>query len=541
MASSINQKRITAALHFLQHRMQLFIFLLVSLHVLAFGQVSQIQRFELEHKNSDHDFIIINMGAQGIALVRDLEKFENDKKVWETIFVDSTLHESWRATIEVGTRMNILGHEFRDGNIYLIFSDQESTKVQLTEIHSASKLMASHLFKPQVAMQYTQFIVVKNKAVFGGYISKEPALILYDLANESTKVVPGLFQSHGELLDLRANSNDTFNAVVTERQSNASRKMVIRTYDANGVILVDDAIAIDEGKSILTAITSTLVHDELMIMGTWTYGSNRSAAGIFSVGVDPFSDQKINFYDFPSLNHFLDYMKPKRMARVKAKADSRRKVNKNIEFRVHTLPVRIEETNEGFCLLAEVYDPPTQSGSRTANPYSNTGYNPYAYSPYGFNSMPYRYYGNPYGYNPYAPTGNYYSFAETRMMHSSLLFFDNHGQLTGDNGLKFPEIKLSTKEQVSDFVLYNNRVTMAVKNEKEFLVSQSQPDGTFKEEKFLVALQSNTESIKSESNDDGRLRTWYGRYFFIYGHHSIKDNSEKGSRNVFYINKVKVD
>lgn len=522
-------------------RRLLLVFLLVSMSVSAFSQISQPLRFELEHKNSDHDFIIINMGAQGIALVRDLEKFENDKKIWETIFVDTLLHESWRATIEVGSRMNILGHEYRDGNIYLIFSDQESTKVQLTEIHSGSRLMASHLFKPQVAMQYTQFIVVKNKAVFGGYISKEPALILYDLSNETTKVIPGLFQSHGELLELRANSNNTFNAVVTERQSNSTRKMVIRTYDANGVILVDDAITIDEGKSILTAITSTLVHDELMIMGTWTYGSNRSAAGIFSVGVDPFSDQKINFYDFPSLNHFLDYLKPKRIARIKAKADSRRSANKNIEFRVHTLPVRIEETAEGFCLLAEAYDPPTQSGSRTANPYSNTGYNPYAYSPYGFNSMPYRYYGNPYGYNPYAPTGNYYSFAETRMMYSSLLFFDSHGQLTGDNGLKFPEIKLSSKEQVSDFVLYNSRVTMAVKNEKEILVSQSQPDGTFKEEKFLVALRTDTESIKSESNDDGRLRTWYGHYFFVYGHHSIKDNSEKGSRNVFYINKVNVE
>jgi hypothetical protein len=516
-------------------------FLLLVVSPFTFSQISQPLRFELEHKNSDHEYIVIPMGQQGIALVRDIEKYEKDKKAWEIILLDSALHETLRANTEVEARLNILGHEVRNGNIYLIFGDHESSRVHLTEVLIVDKLIKTHLFKPEVVMQYTQFTVVKNKAIFGGYVAKEPALLLYDLTTEATKIIPGLFQSHTELMDVRPNSNDTFNALFTERLSNSSKKLVLRTYDANGVILVDDVIGVDEGKTIMTAMTNTLEHDELIIMGTWAVGSNKSATGIFSVVVDPFNDQKINFYDFPQLNHFLDYLKPKRAAKIKTRAEHRRSVNKFPEFRVQVMPVRIEETKNGFCFLAEVYDAHNQGPpSRAGNPYAPY----YTNNPYGY-PMYMRNYGSPYYGTPtsmpYGPS-NYPTYLETRMMHASLTFFDNHGNLLADHGLKFPEIKLTSKEQVSDFVFRNDTTVMASKTDKEIIVSKSQADGTaVKEAKIKVALRGDTESSRSESQDNTRIRAWYGRYFFVYGYHTVKSNSENESRDVFYINKVKVD
>ena len=514
---------------------------LVSFNLSA--QITQPALYERSHKESDHSFLVISMGDKGIALIRDTEKFEGNKKSWEAIFLDSALNESWTTKFEIDQRMNILGHDYRDGNIYLIFEepDNNGRQINLIEIILPERTVKQHKFKPDVTIHYTHFSILKNKAVFGGYMTKEPTLLMYDLNNESTKVIPGTFQMKEELMDVRNNSNDTFNALLIERDSKSIKKLIVRTYDSNGVLLVDDVIAIDEDKTIMEAISSTLVHDELVVMGTWTYGSNKQAAGVFSVMVDPFNEQKVNYYDFAELNHFLDYLKPKKAAKVKAKAEWRKSVGKSPEFRTHLYPVKIEESKEGFSLLAEVYDPPTNyNNSRSASPYGYNPYNyysPYGFSPYGITPGPYRY-SSPYGY-PYSTNS---SSNDTRMIHSSLILFDDHGKLVSDQSLKFSEIKLPSKEQVSDFITLGTRTVMVCKQEKEIVAQINESDGTvIQAEKIMPALKNQNETTRSDSEEDSAIRFWYGRYFYVYGYHKVKDNAEKNSRNVFYINKIRFD
>ncbi len=360
---------------------------------------------------------------------------------------------------------------------------------------------------------------------------------MYDLTNESTKIIPGIFLMKEELMDVRNNSNDTFNALLIERESKSNKKLIVRTYDTNGILLVDDVIAIDEDKTVLEAISSSLVRDELVVMGTWTYGLNKQAAGIFSVMVDPFNEQKVNYYDFAELNHFLDYLKPKKVSKIKAKAELRKSAGKTPEFRTYLYPVRIEENREGFTFLTEVYDPSSNSYNlRSTSPYA---YNPYGYSPYGVSS-PYGPYNYPYGY-PFGSSSTN-SNNDMRMIHSSLLFFDGHGTLVADQSLKFAEIKLASKDQVSDFINLGTRTVMVCKQEKEIIAQINEQDGTvIQTEKIRPALKNQGEIIKSESQEIGAIRFWYGSYFYVYGYHKLKDNLEKNTRNVFYVNKIRVD
>ncbi len=505
--------------------------------------ISQPALYERSRKGSDHSFLVISMKDKGIALIRDMEKYEDTKKIWEIIFVDSTLNESWTTKFEIDQRMNILGYDYRDGNIYLIFEEPENSgrQINLTEIIPPEKIIKQHQFKPNVTMRYTHFSVLNNKAVFGGYLTKEPTILMYDLSNESTKVIPSTFFKKVELMDVRNNSNNTFNALLIERDSQSHKKLIVRTYDSNGVQLVDDIITIDEDKTILEALSSTLVRDEMVIMGTWTYGLSKQAAGIFSVMVDPFNEQKVNYYDFAELNHFLDYLKPKKASKIKTKAKWRKSVGKTPEFRTYLYPVKIEESKAGFSLLTEIYDPPTGNyNSRSASPY---GYSPYNYSPYGYYpygvSSPYRSYNSPYGY----PFGsNSTNSNDTRMIHSSLLFFDDHGTLVSDQSLKFSEIKVASKEQVSDFFNLGTRTMMVCKQEKEIIAQINEQDGTvIQSEKIIPVLKNLNETIQSEAQDNSAIRFWYGRYFYVYGYHQLKDNTEKTSRDVFYINKIRVD
>jgi len=519
----------------------LLVLLCFPIPLLAQVQVTQPARYEYERKGSDHQFIIISLGEKGLALVRDTEKFDDGNKNWELILLDSALHETFVTKIAIDQRMNILGHDFRDGNLYLLFHEPESAgrTLNLTEIR-ADQTIKQHKIKPEVSVHFTHFYVVKEKAIFGGYINKQPAVFMYDIANENLKVIPGINEPNVELLDVRTNSNDSFNALLLQgRSSLKNRKIVVKTFDEGGALLVDDVIPIDENKTVLEAITSTLVRDEMVIIGTWTF-SGKQAAGIFSVVVDPFKEQTVNYYDFAQLNHFLDYLKPKRVAKIKAKAEWRRSVDKQPEFRINLSTVKIDETKEGFSFLGETYEAST-SYYRGTSPYGYssyppTSYNPYGYySPFGLSSMAYRPY--PYSYYNTNPVIN-----DMRVMSSAVMYFDSHGKLVSDFSLKFPEIKVASREQVSDFIHKNGLTTIVCKDEKEVIVKISDANGeVLKEEKFKPELKNKDEIIRSETREDSSIRAWYGKFFYVYGYHTIRDEKEKKSRDVFYVNKIKVD
>jgi hypothetical protein len=505
------------------------------------AQPTQPARYEREHKSNDHDFLVISMREKGLALIRDTEKFEKYKKKWEVLFLDSTLQESWSTQLEVENRMNILGYEYRDGNIYLLFQEPDANgkEITLIEVQYNDRTVTQHKFKPEVNIRFSHFSILKNKAIFGGYINNEPALLMYDFRAESARVIPGIFQKKIELMDVRVNSNDSFNVLLVERSPNV-KNLVVRTYDAQGLMLVDDIIPIEEGKSIVEAMTSTLIRDELVILGTWTYGVNKQAAGIFSVTVDPFTEQKVNYYGLTELNHFLDYLKPKRAARVKAKAERRKNEDKPVEFRAFLSTVKIEENKYGFSFLMEVYDPSSYYNPRTGYPYSQYGNYPNYYSPYGYNAstMPTYYNSSPYGYNSGSSSFSNDSRTVTR---SALASFDGQGKLTADHTLKFQSIHQRAKEQASDFICIGDTTTLACKNEKEIVIQVNNVDGTIiKEEKIKPELKKDTETIRSESEENSSIRAWYNRYFYVYGYHTIKDNVDKTSRDVFYINKIKV-
>lgn len=506
---------------------------------LLLAQEKQVNRYERPFKMNDHEFILQSMGKDGLALFRDTEKFEKGKKKWEVTFVNTDLTEEWQTTVDVDSRKNIAGHEYYEGNIYLVFIETEfSNEITLIKINAVARSFMIHTFKPETNIHFAHFTLVKSKAVFGGYIQNEAVLFMYDLNHEVAHIIPGTFQPKIELLDIRTNANGTFNVLLKERAV-ADKKMVVRTYDDEGVLLFKKEFAIEGNKTILEAMTNTLEHDELVIVGTWTYGNNKTTAGIFSAVVDPTKELPITYYWLTDLEHFLDYLKPKRAAKIKAKAEWRKRAGKNADYRVSLSSVRIQETESGFFFLTEAYDAPASYyNTRYYSPY---GYYPYAspysygtYYPYAFNSMPSRY------YYPYGSTYPYNSgiVNQVRIFQTSLAFLDLTGKLQYDRSLKFKEIKMTTKEQASDFTVHQGIVTLACKNEKDIFLSSAKKDGTEPAEELLSTV-SKSETCKSESQENSGIRAWYDGFFYVFGYHTVKNNIENTSRDVFYINKVK--
>lgn len=503
--------------------------------VLVHAQAVQTARFEREQKNSDNDYIVISLQKEGLALVRDIDKYKEGKQQWEVIRVDTTLQEVWLVEMEIENRMRLVGYDYRDNLIYLLYreGDHEASDLTLFTIHTQSQAVARYTIKQEITFKVTHFNALANVITLGGYVSNEPAVLLYDLQTEKTKLVPGFFITNSELLDLRVNTNNTFNALIIDRSNKQNKKLVLKTFDATGAALLEDEMEIENDRTILSGITSTLVNDELLVAGTWTEGNSKQASGIFTSLIDPFNNQPINYYDFGRFEHFLDYLNDKRATKIKARSVEAAKLGKVPEYKTYAVPMRLDEQEEGFGLLLEVYQP---SSNFSPYPYyGNFGPPMYAYSPYGYNPFMNRYYNAPYQYNQPAP-------GDSKMLHAALAVFDRTGKPKRDYGLKLNDLKISSLEQTSDFLFYEDEVAMAFKKEKEVRILRSLND-EIEYDTIVSKLNSPTETVRHESESVSYIRSWYKNAFYVWGYQTLRDSSQaalESGRQVFYINKIEI-
>jgi len=504
----------------------------------SIAQVEQIARYEREHKINDADFILIPMNENGMALIHDKDDYKDGKKLWKMIMLNTDLTEAWNLEINIEMRLRLVGYDHKDDLVYLLFrtSDHEGDDLNLITIHTKTKEVNKFSIKQELTFKVTHFGVLSSAIVLGGYVSNDPAVLIFDLETENLKIVPGFFISETELLDLRVNANNTFNTLIIDRTTKEKKKLALKTFDATGALLFDDIIEVDAKRSILSGVTSQLKNDELLISGTWTVGTSKQASGIYSVLADPFSDQSIKFYDFGAMEHFLEFQSLKRAAKLKQKS-SEAKISGTIpEFKTYTSIIRMEENSKGFALLAEVYLP---SANFNSNPYYSGFSSPYygGYSPYGYNPFMSRYYNPPYQYNN-GPS----QVGETKILYSSVLVFDLKGSLAADYGLILEEKKSDGVEQTADFIFNNNNVAIAYKKDKELLIMHHTPDGSTLDT-LQTTLQKPGEIVRSDS-ETGYIRSWYHNYMYSWGYQRIKDpkkQSEDPNRYVFYINKIRID
>ncbi|MDQ2658421.1 MAG: hypothetical protein M3Y60_13445 [Bacteroidota bacterium] len=520
--------------------------LLVS--VMAFGQttraqVQQAERFELIQKGSDEYFTVISLEEEGLALVREKNKYEGNRKLWEIIVLDTSLKEKSKVDIEINQRHNLLGYEIAHNYLYLLYRTGETTRnsLELVEISTAEgRETARYEINPELDFKISHFNKVGANIILGGYVTNEPTILLYEPVNNSMKVIPGFFQKDNELVDLRVNENSTFNAVLIDRSQRSERKLVFKTFDAIGNLLLEDIVDVDEDYSLQNSLSTTLRREELMLLGTWGERQGKQSMGFFSLAVDPFSQQKIKYFHFGELDHFVDYLNPKRADKVKESTRDALANGRKPSFSTYAMPFRIEETPEGFIVLAEVYNPTNSMNSYYNSPYGRPYYgNPYYYNPFWPGYFPGMRMYRPYGYGDPMRNNENFKYSET-----VAVAFDPQGKIIWDHSLVLDEIKRPVLDQVSDFHSDEESLHFLYKKESELRIkSISLEEGTAVETTEKIKLLEPSEDVRSEKEFEDGVRFWYGNAFYVWGYHTVRnpENRENRVRDVFYINKVVVN
>lgn len=518
-----------------------FLLMILLTAAMATAQVTQPVRYEREQKNSDDQFHIIPLGRDGIALFRERDKYKQNNRLWELIFLDADLKEKTALELEIKERHRMIGYEVSPKNIYFLFRTGETSKNDfvLIDISLDGVERGRYAIKPDLDFRLTHFIKAGRNFVFGGYVNNEAVIILFDPAANSLKVVPGFFQKDTELVDLRTNENGTFNTILMDRSNRGEKKVVFRTFDDTGKQLLEDDVVVDENITLLTAMTSTLQREDLIIAGTWGDRNAKQSSGFFTLSVDPFSEQKIKYVDYGSLENFLNYLNQKRAAKIKKQTKELASVGRKPAFSAHVMPFRIAEDDKGFYILAEVYQPSSSSSSMYSNNpyYYNPFYSPYGYSPFynGFYYPGMRRMYRPYMYGPNSRNSNEIKSLETVVIH-----VDAQGNVKWDQSLKLDEVRIPALEQVGDFAVVNDVAFLLYKKESELKI-KSIPlgGGDALEEAQKIRTSDENDVIRSEKDTDSGVRHWYGNSFYVWGYQTIRNATRKDRvRDVFYINRI---
>lgn len=500
------------------------------------AQLAQRYRLEIPTKASEADYDIITMGQEGLALVRDLQKYGEGKKKWQIELVDTTLQRFWSAELDLDNRLNLVGFEHVPGRLYLLYRESQTTyyNFQLVTFEFAGQSIQIDKVRFDLNFQLTHFTVAGRTALFGGYVNSEPAVLLFDHTSDQPKVLPGLFTKNISLLDVRANQNESFNVLLVENRRSDKHKLILRTFDPAGNMIVDDVIDIDSRYALLSGITSRLVNDEMMIVGTYGEGNGNQTVGVYSLLVDPFAEQTVTYTDLASLDHFLDYLPEKKARKIQSKASRDKSQGKVPGYKANLLPIRLDERDNHFYLFAEMFHPPS---NMTYFPYGNPAWN------YNYNSImspgsPNRLggYDNPYYNEPVVRN------TEVKMIQSILLRFKTPTSMPEGLTMKFDDVKRSVLDQTGDYFISRDSVIMAYKKKNEIVYQHESGDPMIRPvpQKMTTAMLQPTDVLKEEEDDSGALRFWYGTHGYAWGYRRVRAtvDDDVETRFVFYVNRL---
>jgi hypothetical protein len=517
-------------------------FLIVVATLPSFAQLEQPARFERVQKSSDDDFTIVSLKENGLALFRETDKYKEGKHSWQVILLDSSLNQKVDTLISVDREYRIIGYEHSAFRLTLLFQlgDLVKNKLILCTLNLQTFEIQQTDIKTELNIRLTHFNCIGSSVLLGGYISNEPAIVLYETNKASLQIVPGFLQRNTELLDVRVNENNTFNVVMVERNANESKRIIFRTFDSQGKLLLEDSIEPNESRTIQTAICSSLQREDIILLGTWGTRNSTRSYGFYATMINPFEQQKITTTTFGELSHYLDYLKPKRAQKIKAKTKTALADGKLYDYANTITPYKIIEHDKGFLALAENYS----MVSKSAPMYYNNSTNPTWNNPYNSMNPYYNMYPTSRLYRPQGYSANVANEEEIKTYSSSLLSFNSKGILENDYSIKLEDVKISSFHQVTDVNFHKGIIVFLYKKKNSLYFKRIDPTNEeIIEENQLVKLKDSFDEFRNEEESSGGVRQWYSEFFFTWGYQTvrnIKAETTDKTREVFYINKLVV-
>jgi len=498
---------------------------------LAFSQIEQPLRYEVEIGNRDNYYMVQSAEELGLVLFREqIKNAKGGDRIWELRMLGLDLEERWNREIVVNKKFTFSGFDYQNGRLFLMFrkSGNRKTDYYLVRVDLIDGRDQRFDVANLLPIELDNFLIVGNSAVFAGYVNSRVTVFLYDFDTNKVKVLPRLYGKVSNIVDMQVDeANNVFNILITQRDELNDNVMILKSYDQNGEVVTEYTLKTGSRQNIVTGKASNFIDNKVMVTGT--YGrSDDIAEGIFFTSFDAngLVDQK--YYSFADLKNYYNYLPEKKEQRKEDKAAEKRRKGKELKIRPRMMIDEIVADKGRFVVLGEVYDV-LENVPLGASDFFN---------PYGWNDFNY-------GYRGYSTArrrrNQFQEVTGFEYSHAVVIVFDEQGNLISDNSMGVEDVESPYLEQVVNMNTVGERITLIYKYEDELRYNVINDNNEIEEYKTAeIKLLHESDELKYNENDFGGLKYWYGGFFYAYGFQKIAvKNMNQSRREVFYVNKIR--
>ncbi len=496
-----------------------FAFVLIHFCSVSFGQLQQPQRLEIiMEKEEDENFEVVSADDQGIVLYREVKNKETRMEhKYQVILVDTALNKVWEEYFYIHLKYIQIGFEYADDYFYLLFQrNTESLKADLfvLRVNLQTQIPETFVIERDYAVELTEFEVVGNTLVFGGYVNNVPTVITYEFGKLQAKVLPGFFNEKSQIQHLETDDDlKLLNVLISFRTNDGRKSLSFKSFNEEGDMLKNINLQPEGENSLLFGRAISLENNANLVVGTYTRKRSDMSRGIFLARIDPSGDQIINYYNYADLKNFFSYMKAKRQKRVEERIKRRKIKGKKNKFHYHLIVHEVVPWEGKFIMVGEAFYPKYSQGS---------------------------YYG---GYSPYSYSSNYGNYFEGyKYTHAVVFGFDRRGRLIWDNSFQIEDVTSYTLDQFVHVSLSDQEMALLYMYENEIRTKVIEGNDVIEGKTFNeLELSFESEIVSQSESKYGGLEKWYDGKLFAYGVRKIKDATEGSARadtEVFFINKI---
>jgi hypothetical protein len=477
--------------------------LALALAVPGFAQVQQIARYEIPILDRNEPrYTAVRLGTQGMMIYRRTIGKKDDQ--FELIKLDTALQEAWKGSISVSKKLDVVQVKSASNTLYMLLKDPAyiGKDFVIVAINQTNGTFKAYPVKNIIPFYPAEFVITGQSALIGGYFNSRPLVLQYQFDQQSSRILPGFFNSPGELDQVKLNSDGTTDIVVSARNFEKRRALWIRTYDGQGELLRTTILQPDEDKHLLFGRSIKLPDGRQLVAGIYGRFTEYSR-GVFVALVEVGGSYSIKYYNFAELKNFFSYMRARQQQRVKERIERKTIKGKKIKFNYRLLVHDLIDYNNEFLLVGEAFYP---------------------------------HYVYPKNYNPQARPERI--FDGYKYTHAVVIAFRKDAALAWDNSFEINDLKTYQLQQFVRVQPENDKILLMYLFDNvirtKIILNDQVLEGKAGE---TIKSGSMGEELDREEENTEKLDAWYGKYFFASGTQSLKGR-RGGYRQVFFIHKI---
>lgn len=487
--------------------------------------ILQPNRIEFEMHSESSEFYLVEGGEDGILVVEDT----NDPAVgggskWKIHLVDTAFNILWFQINIFPSEGTLIGHEYFDGNFYLLFSKSRyrSEDLVVYQYRADSQNFVSYDITTVFPVDIQHFESVGETLLIAGIANLRPVVITYNINDRIPRVVPGFYDNKNDILDLVVDEEaKLFTVIMSEKMKNKKYTLRVKSFNDRGDIIQDNLINPGEKMSLLDGASTSFSGGLQYVAGTHSKKSLQYSQGFYLSKFINGQQQFNRYYPFAELENFWDHLNPKREQRIKRRIDKKRQRGKTKKFNYRLLVHKIIERDDEYILIGEAYYPRYN--------YTSNGN---AFGAYNWTSNRPSQFGNPY-------------FLGYKFTHAVVVGFDRNCNIIWDHTFKIEDIQKYTLDENVAVSASGNKVVLMYLEESEIRSKIIQGNEVIEGRTFNpVKLSFESDELKSRNPSVEKIINWYDDTLFAYGEQTIKNvNAINGKtfRKVFYLNKIRYD